>query len=818
MFKHYVIFAMRQIFKHKLFSFINMIGLAVGIACSVLILLFTWNEFSYDQCHINVDRIYRVIREKGTGFEKISYVTTSPGAMATALKKDLPEVIRATRVWRNQAWVIHEGQHVSQTICQADPEILDIFSFPIVKGNVQALSQNPWAIFITQEMAQKYFGTENPLEKTLTLEQRYLSGTYKIAGILNMPKHSTLTFDFLITTNTKSRVPQDYWQDWMPDMDHRLVETYLLLDRNTNLKALIDKLPHFISQYIPPEHLPINQYHLQPLNRIHLYSNIDYGMRSNGDITYIRTLSFIGFFILLIACINFMNLTTARSIMRSKEVGLRKVVGARRVQLIGQFLGESILLSLVALLLGLCLTQAFLPIFNDFTEKSLSLTRRLHEGRSLLTLCGLTLCIGLVAGAYPAFFLSTFQPNTVLKGHSAAQLKGIWLRRGLVILQFSVAICFLVGSIVVYRQLMFMRSKDLGFDQEHIVYMPLFSTDRNQKRAYEGELSRKYNVVKDAFLQHPNILKVSASMALPGWVGGTPIFYQEGKTNSDLQVSLIAIDEDFLELYDIEFIAGRNFEKSYVEQRHITRRDKGISEQYIINETAAKLWGWNDPLKNRIRQQTEVRREGPVIGVVKDFHVKSLREKLGPVVIWTWREKMNWLSMKIGSDNVQETLAFIEKTWQTFLPNRPFTYQFMDDRMDRLHYRQDQQLAQLLSIAFLLSIFVASLGLLALVSFTTLQRTKEIGIRKVLGASTKEIFRMLSLDFAKWIFIANLIAWPVVYYTMNRWLQDFAYRIALGPEFLFLGSSLALGIAFLAVSFQTIKAARANPIDALKHE
>jgi len=815
MLRNYLLVAIRNLLRHKVYSFINISGLAIGMACCVLIMLYIENEFSYDRHHENADQIYRVLREtRETGGGR-SLGSGTSGALALGLRRDFSEVQAAVRIWNTWGgkWLSYGGKAFRQAFCLADANVLDVFTFPLVKGDPATVFKDPFSVLITEEMVQKFFDDEDPIGKVITVEDRHLGGDYTITGILrNIPRTSSplwktgLQFDFLTSTAVVSReIVRGPWEGWNRGSSWSPIKTYVMLPKGYSPAALERKLPDFMARYMGAEVRERNTYRLQPLTRIHLYTNVDYGRPGMGGITFVYLLGTIAFFILLIASINFMNLATARYTTRAREVSMRKVVGARWLQLVQQFLGESILLSFLALLLAIGLVELVLPTFNAFAGKDLSLITNLRMP-VLVGLFFFTILVGLLAGSYPAVFLSSLQPLTALKGALKTGSRGFWFRRGLVVFQFSISILLMIGTAVVHRQLEYIRHKDLGFHKDHILLLPVFGQDRELQTESEGRLSESYNLVKQEFLQHPNVLKASAS-ATYGTAGGWQVgrVRPEGHDGSEFRMPVLGVDEDFLDTYDIELLAGRHFSGDIASD---------LTEAFMLNETAAKVFGWTDPIGKQLEWD---KRKGTVIGVVKDFHHQSLRQEIGPIALCMWRPRFSYLSLRIRSEDIPVTMDFLKETWKRFLPSRPFTARFLVDNVDG-RYGSEVRFSQISSIFSLLAIFISCLGLFGLVSFNVEQRTREIGVRKVLGASVSGIVFMLTRESVKWVLAANVIAWPVAYFAMSKWLQGFVYRIGLEAWLFLLGGTLALVIALVTVSYQAIRAATANPVDALRYE
>ncbi|MDP6038467.1 MAG: ABC transporter permease, partial [Candidatus Latescibacteria bacterium] len=747
MLRNYLIVAIRNLLRYKIHSFINIVGLAIGMACCVPILLFIQNELSYDRHHENADRIYRIMKETDGASPKFSPYTC--GALAPTLLTDFPEVKKAVRI---SSWggtrVRYKDKNFGQRFCIADPSILQVFTFSFIKGDPQTALREPFSIVLTKEVAQKYFGDEDPMGKVVTVSdryftsnyigQKYFGGYYKVTGILeNMPANSnfTLRFDFLTSSQTISSV----WDEWTPEPVFLNLQTFVLLPKGYSHTEFERKLPVFTDT--GEDTSPRIAYHLQPLTRIYLYSGIDYGIGMYGSIVDIYQLSLIAFFILLIACVNFTNLATAQSARRAREVGMRKVVGAHRLQLIQQFLSESILLSFLSLLFAVVLIELFLPYFNAFTGKRLSLDLG-DYGSMLIGLVGISLSVGILAGSYPAFFLSAFRPVEVLKGALMVGVKKAPFRKGLVVFQFSISIFLIIGTLIVVRQQEYSRNKDLGFDKEQMVVLRLFGRDPS--------LIRKYDAIKKEFLQHPNVLKAASSHSPPGRGAQRLMVQPEGILGDAWKMLSLAVDEDFFETYGIKLLAGRNFSKDLA----------GDSmSALILNETAVKQLGWKKPIGKQFRWEGG---KGQVIGVVKDFHLQSLYQEIGPAVFCMWPHEFNYLSLKFRTQDVATTLDFLEEKWKGFRPHDPFRFSFLNEIHDQM-YQKTTRFKTIFGISSLVAILLSCMGLFGLASFTIEQHTKEIGIRKVLGASVSSITLLLSRDFVKLVIASNLIAWSAAY-------------------------------------------------------
>ena len=810
MFRNYLIIAMRNLLKHKTYSLINILGLAIGMTCVILISLFIFHELSYDRHHTNADRIYRVLRTlHPKGGEPATSPATSP-ALATALLNDLPEIQEAVRVFpTTRGSLVQYGENtINQTILFAEPSILNIFTIPFIKGSAQAAFKNPNSIIITESMAHKIFGQEDPIKKSLFIQDNFLSGAYQVTGVVkDFPKTSTFYFDGI--TATLPQYMENALTRWQPNAQSRTYHTYILLPPHVDPRQLEPKLQDLMARYMGEEIRAQNSYHLQALTRMWLYANQDMGRRliGYGDITHVYMFSIVGIFVLFVACINFMNLSTARSANRAREVGMRKVVGAHRAQLIQQFLCESVLLALVALAISVFLSLLLLPYFNQFMGKELALN--LNQMPVWFSLFGLTIIVGILAGSYPALYLSAFRPISVLKGVIQSNKGRTKFRSGLVVFQFIISITLIIGTLTVYNQLNYMRNKHLGFDKENIVFMDLFWKNRR--------LTRQYDTIKQEFLQHPNIHKATITRFPQGSYITMGTFRAEGQDQTH-QMGVFDVDEHYLTFFDIPLVSGRDF-RFEDRMAHFRIADKPRTEgpRIMLNEAAAQKLGWDDPIGKQFGS-TRSTPLGTVVGVLKDFHVWPLHRKIEPVVFTMNPYSAKHLYLKIGNQNVEETIQFMETKWKEFLPEQPFDFKFLDHSLTHAKYQNEIRLSRVFVSLSVLAIFIASLGLLSLIAFMAEQRTKEIGIRKVLGASNTNIIHILTKDFVLLVLVANIIAWPIAYYALESWLQNFAYRTHIGIDTFILSGFLALLIALATLTWQATKAANMNPVDTLRQE
>ncbi|NIM90225.1 MAG: FtsX-like permease family protein [Candidatus Aminicenantes bacterium] len=804
LFWNYFKIAFRKIKRQKGYSLINIAGLAIGMVCCILILLWIQDELSFDRHHEKAKRIYRVGTQFGPTVDSREAFTAPP--MAEALIDEFPEVLQAVRLdlWDEDInlLVSHDEKHfMEKGIIWADSSIFDVFTIPFIIGNPKTALTQPGTVVIAEDTAQKHFGDEIPLGKTIKIE----SDEYQITGVVeNCPSNSHFQFNMIA-----SLISEELSRD--PEWDGHCYFTYLVLPDRYPPSQLEEKFPDFIKRHYGPEFkeemgISIEEYYdgenryygywLQPLLDIHL--NPDVG-RAKGDITYVYVFSSIALFTLLIACVNFMNLSTARSANRSKEVGLRKVAGSSKSQLVRQFLCESILLSLIALVIAIGIVELVLPAFRNLTSKQLELNL-FSNWYILIGLFGLALFVGITAGSYPAFFLSSFQPAVVLKGKLRAGTKSGWLRSGLVIFQFSISVIILLGTFAIYNQLKYVKNVQLGFDKEQIVVIHRASALGQQKETFKQEL-----------LRHSRIISISNTSSLPGRHFDPNDHRLEGEPKKAYVLHTMSGDHDFVELLNLEMVAGRYFSKEIATD----------ATAVVINEAAVKKLGLSDPIGKRFYKEFGGAKKGEfvtIIGVVKDFHFHSLHHEIYPMVIRPLTGPQgNYTSVKIHPDNIKGTLSTIEKTWKKLSGGQPFEYSFIDDDFNSL-YKKEQKTGEIFAMFSILAILIACLGLFGLASFTAEQRTKEIGIRKVLGASASGIIFLLCKEFTKWVLLANIIAWPIAYYAMKKWLQNFAYRINMGADVFIIPTLLALVIALVTISYQSIKASVANPADSLRYE
>lgn len=810
MFNNYLTVALRNVRRHKGFSSINIAGLAIGMAASVLIGIYVLHELSFDRHHAKADRIYRVVAQFDPGGEKRSAYTVPP--MAQAMRDELPEVEQVARLslWPRNELVRHEDKlFLEKDYIFADASVFDVFTIPFILGDPKLALVQPCTIVITKDIAHKYFGNENPLGKSLRFEDQ--GRDFKITGVIeNCPATSHFQYDMIASIVSTRTAFETGWGG-------HTYFTYIVLKDRHSRPLLEAKLPDFCRRHWGAYHYAqtgqtYDEYirdgkdyygfSLEPLSDIHLNAGIVDYLSIKGNITYVVVFTIIALFILLIAGINFMNLSTVRFAHRSKEVGVRKVLGSSQKQLIWQFLGESILLSLFALVFAILLVKTLLPSFRNLASRQLELDL-FQSAYTLPVLVGFAVLVGILAGCYPAFFLSSFQPARTVKGPGGEKSKGnVLLRRVLVVLQFAATFGIFFGTFVISRQLHYVRNRQLGFNKEHVVVIHRADALGKQADAFKRELMRD-----------PRIRTISDTESLPGRHFNPNSHRLEGRPATETpMIYTMYGDHHLAELLGLEIVAGRYFSPEIATD---------ATSAVVINERAVKELGLIEPVGKRFHKEFGGAQEGEfvtIIGVLKDFHFNSLHYEIFPMIIRplstaTW----NFTSVRIGSENISKTLTRIQETWKTFTGRQPFEYSFLDEDFDSL-YRSEQRMGRIFSLFAALAIFIACLGLVGLISFTAEQRAKEIGIRKVLGASVSKIVYLLSQEVFVLVFVAALVAAPVAFYGMHKWLQNFAFRIGISPLMFVLTTALTLAVAFLSVSFRAIRAAHTNPVDVIRYE
>ena len=809
MIKNYLTVGIRNLMRHKLYTSINVLGLAIGLACGILILLYIQQEFAIDRSHTLGDRIYKVIREE-RGSTQTTYAEGTSGALGPVLEETFPEVEITVRTFPLTVSVQYGEREGVFLLRLVDDNFLDVFDFPLIKGDLETAFRLPYSVVITDDMAQHLFGDTDPMGQTFSIDNRSFPGEYIVTGIVKAPRPvSSLYFQLLTTTIPPVEETQEVWTMWLPKQSWRPVKTFVLLKAGQNAEILQTKMRSLLRSYMGDEVATKNTYHLQPLHRVYLYGESDFNPTADSPIQKIYILAAIGLIVVVIACVNFTNLATARAVTRKREVGVRKVVGAHRPQLMVQFLTESLMLTSAALLIALALVELCLPLFNQFVRGDLHLDVATVLAGAPAALA-LTLLVGLLAGWYPAFFLSSVSPVTVLKSKAATSSGSNGLKKGLVIFQFGMSILLVICTLVVYQQLRFIETKDMGFARDHIVRVPIFVRDFKKEPNPQMRLSARHQMVKQIFLEHPNILSASAlRYDITGYGGRLRRIWPDGDRTTEQTLLINEVDDSFFETFEIPVLRGRAFSADVASD---------TSQAIILNETAVRLLGWeDDPIGKQIESPAFPNKTLTVIGVAKDYHSLSLREEIAPMGFVARRELFYSLALRIRPEETSQTLSFIRMQWKRFVPDAPVEYHFLDEIIDWIYFNE-RLTGKMLGVFSLLAIFVACLGLFGLAAFMVQSRIKEIGVRKVLGATTPHLVMLLSREFILLVLLANLIAWPIAYYLMRDWLSGFAYQTDLNVLPFVVSAILALIIAFGTVSMQTIRAAHTNPINALRDE
>ncbi|MEM9674136.1 MAG: ABC transporter permease [Bacteroidota bacterium] len=794
MFRNYLKVAARNAVKHKFYATINVLGLAIGMTCCLLIFLYVSLELSYDSFHTKSDYIYRLVTDIKTPTETLNIGETST-PMAAYMKSDFPEVEDMVRIDEAQ-FLLQRGEEVFEedNAMMADSTFFNVFNFSLLEGNPKTALKAPFSLVLTEDAAKKYFGNEDPIGQRLRMENEY---DCTVTGVMeNVPENSSFDFEMLVSMSSRlEEVAPGLNEHW----GNFTNVAYVLLTEQADPKSLESKLPDFLSKYISDTDRDEGMNYtlfLEPLSEVY-YS--ERGGFKVGSLTNVKIFSVIAVFILLIACINFMNLATARATERAKEVGVRKVVGAIRRQLTTQFLFESVSLSLIASLLAVLLSELLLPTFNQLAGKVVA-TSVFNDFYYLSIFFVTALTIGLLAGIYPALVLSRFKSVAILKGRFSSSQRGVVLRKALVVAQFSISIVLIVGTLVVYVQLDYMQNQTLGFKKDQMLVIDFQGDDTIQE---------KIETFKQQLANHPGVESVTVSSSVPGYANSHAYSEIENPAG-DMQasnVNLFYVDHNFLPQYQMEVVAGRFFSEDFSTD----------SSAMVVNEALIKSYGYSSAEAIIGKRFSQWGVEGEIIGVVKDYHFRSLQQEIAPMTIRMESTFARYFSINVATDDLSSTLASLEEEWKTLAPQRPFNYFFLDEAFDR-QYRAEARFGQLFIYFAGLAIFIACLGLLGLISYTIVQRTKEIGIRKVLGATESSIVRLLSKDFLVLVLISFVIATPIAWYTLQQWLADFAYRSPMPWWVFILAGSVATFIAMLTVSFQSVKAAISNPVEALRSE
>ena len=819
MIRNYLTIAWRNMMRQKLYTLINIFGLA-STATFILVIRYVQDEFSFDRWHTKGDRIYNVIRETRSGGKAIWNRGTS-GGLAKAIEADIPEVEQVARVFMSWANFELEGRQFGMGVWAVDPSVFfDLFDYPFVRGSHETAFPNPSSIAITEGQAERLFGEEDPIGQTVSLTSNSIYGEFTVTAVLrNVPQNSTFGFGGIVT-QPRGKLGLEAWDGWLSTYSHRPVQTYLLPQDGADLSTLEIKLSALIDRYMGPDIAKNNDYHLQALHDMHLYSR-EKSIGATGwdgrlgDISRVYQFVAIAVVVLAIACINFTNLTTARSARRAREVGLRKVSGAFRLHLIVQFLSESVITSLLALTLAIIFVKIALPDFNAYFNKQLEL-ELLSEPTLVVQSLIIAIAVGFVAGVYPAFFLSAFQPNETLKGTFRTGSRGRWIRKALVSVQFAISITLLIGTGVIYQQIQYMKNKDLGYDAEQVVVVPILGADRNRPKE-EARLADRYQVVKRALLEHPNALQATAYRYWIGWgAGGMRSVEPEGHHATDWRIQVMEIDEDYLGFFGVQMVSGRKFDP--------VTFPADTSRAFLLNEAAVKALRWDvEPGKKNSAigksfkwVDSERNRVGHVIGVVKDFHYGPLRERIGPIALILRKRQFISVALRLGTNDLEQTIDHFKTVWSRFVPaTQGFQHYFIDQEFQYM-YEEEHRVQSLTLFASGNAIALACMGLFGLASYAMQERRKEIGVRKTLGGSITGLIALVSREFIALVLVATVIATPVAWSIMRGWLDNFAYRADLEPLVFILGSAITLIIAQLTVTFHAYRAAQADPVIALR--
>jgi putative ABC transport system permease protein len=816
MLRNYFTIAIRNLRKHSFYTAINVMGLAVGIASCLLIVLYVTNELSYDSHHAAADRIYRVDCEIKFGPNHLNMAVT-PAPMADALRSDYPEVENAGRFFNDGSILIKRTeQNVKEDKnVYADSSILSIFTIPFISGDPKTALDQPHTMIISQRAAEKYFGGEDPIGQSLIIENK---DSYKITGVYeNMPTTSHFYYDVIL-----SLVSLEYHKD--PQWLSNNFTTFIKLRPGANAKDLEAKFPSMVDKYAGPQarqalggDFTMEKFRasgnkidwtLRPLKNIHLHSDLTAELGVNSDITYVYLFGAIALFILAIACVNFMNLSTARSANRAKEVGVRKVMGSLRSHLVRQFLTESILLSAFSFLLAIAIAWLVIPSFNDLANKQLALPFANGPFWGFVLLAALL--IGILAGTYPSFFLSAFKPANVLKGNLSQGMKSGLVRSTLVVFQFSISILLIIGTIAVNQQLAFIQNKKIGFNKDQVIVIKDAYGMANQLESFKEEVLKDNRIISGT---------ISGFLPVSGTNRNDNTYWPEGVQPSDqtmVSIQCWRVDYDYLKTLGMKIQLGRDFSREFLSD----------SNAVVVNEAALKLFGYTEDPVGRKISTFGSNKDGtpdpahpmvfPIVGVVKDFHFESLKTNITPLAFFL-KKSTGLVSFRFEAKNSQDVIASIEKTWKAMAPGLPFSYSFLDQDFERM-YASEQRLGRIFIVFAGLAILIACLGLFALTSFTAEQRTKEIGIRKVLGASVGSIVVLLSKEFGKLIVISFAVAAPLAWYGVNWWLKNYTYKTEVGVLVYLLAGVAAFIVAWLTMSFQSFKAATSNPVNSLRSE
>lgn len=799
MLKNYLKIALRNILKFKGYSFINIAGLAVGMACCILIMLWVNDELSYDKFHQNQDRLFRISKQNLDKDSAKRALTPMP--LGPALKEEYSGIVASTRFMINGPKLMKYGDIKFQNdiLAIADPDFLKMFSFPLVDGDVETVLADKFSVIISEKMKEKYFGQTNPIGEILSIDRR----DFTVTGIMkDFPHNTHMQFDCLVPFLSTRQYLLDVLNNWKASAYY----TYVLLHETANPKEVNKNISGLMKIKRPDSEYSI-QLNLQPVEEIHLYQNVDDYLEGKGNINHVYLFSALAFLVLLIACMNFMNLATARGGLRFKEIGVRKVIGARKTDLMKQFFGESLILSFFAFFIAVALAELLLPLFNNWSGKNLEMGI-IDDPLIFFGALSLITITGLLAGSYPAIFLASFKPVQVLKSNHKSIRSGSLFRKGLVVLQFAVSVFLIITAAVIFRQLDFMKNRDLGFDKNQMINLQM-----------RGSFAENYETIKGSLLADPAFIDITGGLAPTETFNPAIEVLWDGKVENENEENEIIwqsgnVADNYIETYGMDILAGQSF---------LNRNQTGDVAGFILNETAVKLTGLESPVGQSISFKSyeddivPKPHEGLIIGVVKDFHNSALHNSVEPMILIHNPSALFYMSARIEASQNERAIALLKTKWQEYAPQYPFEYDFLDEVLDN-YYRSEQRLGAILAWSTWLAIFISCLGLFGLASFAAERRKKEIGIRKVLGASVSVIIRLLVKEIVLLIIIAIIIAWPIAYFTIDNWLENFAYRAQMGWDLFIYSSLVALLIALLAVGGQALKSARSNPVESLNYE
>jgi predicted permease len=790
MVRNYILVAIRNILRQKAFSFINIFGLAIGLACTLLIFLWIQDELSFDKFHANSSTLYRVEQDQYYSGESY-HVNVTPNPSGPVWKDEIPEIEDATR-YTGPGGLLFKYEDKSffeNDIRAVDPSFLTMFTFPLKQGNIENVLEDPYSIVISEEVGQKYFGQEDPIGKSFRVNNQY---DFKVTGVLeDLPHNSMLQFEMLIPFEfMKTR--DGYSESWGSNS----IFTYVQLFKNSPVDSVGAKLTQVVRSHNPES---ITDFMIAPFTKVRLHGYFGYG-HSPGAIQFVYIFSAIALFVLVIACINFMNLSTARSASRAKEIGIRKVIGGKRKSIINQFLLESFILTIIALLAAIILVFLFIEVFNTISGKAISVNV-LFKQEFILGTIFVAVVTGFLAGSYPAIFLSSFKPITVLKGKLASGAKRSFLRKGLVIIQFTLSIFLIAGTLIVYNQLNFMRNKKLGYNKDHLLYIPM-----------RGGIKDSYKSIKNEFLKDSRILSVTTTSHVPTNIGSNSGGADWDGKDPEMTtlISISGVDFDYIKTLQIEMKEGRAFSEEFI-------ADAGTDStgNFLINEEVVKIMDVDSPVGMNF---SFMGISGEIIGVMKNFHYQSVRNKIEPLAVFIAPKiYLDYILVRVQPDQVIQAMDYLEGTWGEVLPGHPFDYRFIDENLDNM-YRTEARMGTLIKYFAIVAIFIACLGLFGLTSYTAEQRTKEIGIRKTMGATVPKVVFLLSTEFLVLVILSMIIAIPASWYFMDQWLQDYAYRTPLSWWVFAIAAVLVMIIAILTVSYQAIKTGLTNPAEALRYE